>query len=76
MDKFAHKAAAFTLAYPFLVIGAAALILLTVNLLLRFGEPVIGEVDGGDVIVLASLALIFTLAGIDARRLWEDRTNG
>lgn len=76
MDKFAHKAATFTLAYPFLVIGAATLILLTVNLLLRFGDPVIGEVDGGDVIVLVSLALIFTLVGIDVRRLWEDRTNG
>ena len=35
MDKFAHKAATFALAYPFLVIGAATLILLTVNLLLR-----------------------------------------
>ena len=76
MRKLSYKAAEFILSYPFLTVGAAFLVFCTVNLLLRFGDPVIGEVDGGDVIVLASLAVIFTLAGVDARRLWEDRTNG
>ncbi len=76
MDKFAYKAATFTLAYPFLVIGAAFLVFYPVNILLRLGEPVVGEVDGGSVIALFSLAATFTLAGVDVRRLWEDRTNG
>lgn len=76
MRKLANKIAEFALLYPYLALGAAVLILLTVNLLLRFGDPVIGEVDGGDVIVLVSLAVIFTLVGIDVHRLWENRTNG
>ena len=77
MRKLASKIAKFALLYPYLALGAAALILLTVNLLLRFGDPVIGEVDGGGgVIAIISLAVIFTLAGVDVRRLWEDRTNG
>lgn len=76
MRKLANKTAKFALLYPYLALGAASLILLTTNFVLRFGEPVVGEVDGGDVITLLSLAVVFTLVGIDVRRLWEDRTNG
>lgn len=76
MGKFSHKAAAFTLAYPFLVIGAAFLVFYALNLVLRLGEPVAGEVDVGSIIAFFSIAVIFTLAGVDVRRLWEDRTNG
>lgn len=76
MRKFSNKAAAFTLAYPFLVIGAAFLVFYALNLVLRLGEPVAGEVDVGSIIAFFSLAVIFTLVGIDVHRLWEDRTNG
>lgn len=75
MKNFSRKAAAFILAYPYLALGAAALIFLTANLVLRLGEPVMGEVDGGTIISLFSTTLVFTLVGIDVHRLWEDRTN-
>jgi low temperature requirement protein LtrA len=76
MRNIANKIAKFALLYPYLALGVAALILLTANLVLRLGEPVAGEVDVGSIIAFFSLSAIFTLAGVDVRRLWEDRTNG
>lgn len=76
MRKLANKIAEFALRYPYLALGVAALILLTANLVLRFGEPIVGEVDGGTILSLFITAFAFTLVGIDVRRLWEDRTHG
>ena len=76
MRKLANKIAGFALLYPYLALGVAALVILTANLVLRFGEPIVGEVDGGTIISLFIFAFTFTMVGIDVRRLWEDRTNG
>lgn len=76
MDRLPYKVAEFIFSYPFLTLGLAFLVFYTFNLMLRFGEPVTGEVDAGSVVALLILAAIFTPAGIDVRRLWGDRTNG